>query len=167
MYAHMTTGTFSFLKTLINKDTSISPLFMQQGLNTTAYYESNSKKSTFSTGRSYEIIYQVGHLKQEGYITLDNIPVTDDSIKSFEMQFKDDFIPAFSMPGFVGYRLLKPLRGNMYTLLYAWESERYYKYWKESDEYKIFLQKSETRLPAYFANRPFTQTYTLIDEDIK
>lgn len=165
MYAHITTGTFGFLKSLEDKKPSINFLYMQQGLNTSAYYESDLKKSVFSTGRSYEIISKTGQLPCKGYITLDNIPVTDDSIKSFEMQFKDNNLPAFSMPGFVAYRLLKPKKGNMYTLLYAWESERYYKYWIESDEYKAYIKKNETRLPAYFANRPFTQTFTVIEED--
>lgn len=164
MYAHITTGTLSFLQTLVNKHPSIDYLFMQQGLSTSAYYESNDPKTIFSTGRSYEIISKIGNLINQGYITLDNIPVTGDSIKSFEEQFTDRNIPAFSMPGFVAYRLLKPLKGNMYTLLYAWESEMYYKYWKESDEYKAFYEKTKTRLPAYFADRPFTQTYTIIEE---
>lgn len=167
MYAHITTGTLSFLKTLENKNPSIRFLYMQQGLTTSAYYESNKKKSVFSTGRSYQIVSETGHLTHTGYVTLDNVPVTDDSIKSFEMQFKDNNLPAFSMPGFVAYRLLKPQKGNMYTLFYVWESERYYKYWKESDEYKAFIKKNETRLPAYFANRPFTQTYKIIEEDIE
>ncbi len=167
MYAHMTTGTLNFLQTLISKEADLTYLFMQQGLNTTAYYESQNKKSLFSTGRTYDILFQTGHLIDKGYVTLDNIPVTEDSIKNFEMQFKDNNLPAFSMPGFIAYRLLKPLKGNMYTILYLWESKRYYKYWKESDEYKAFLKKTETRLPAYFANRPFTQTYTIIEDEDK
>lgn len=165
MFAHMTTGSLSFLQKLMDKHSSIDYFFMQQGLNTSAYYESNSKKSLFSTGRSYEIISTTGEFIDHGCITLDNIPVTDDSVKSFEAQFKDNHLLAFSMPGFVAYRLLKPIKGNTYTLLYAWESEMYYKYWKESDEYEIFLEKTKTRLPAYFADRPFTQTYTITEKD--
>ncbi len=165
MYAHMTTGTLSFLQTLVNKHSLIKCLFMQQGLNTSAYYESNNKKTIFSTGRSYEILSSTGEFIDKGYITLDNIPVTEDSIKSFEAQFESNNLPALSMPGFVAYRLLKPIKGNTYTLLYAWESEMYYKYWIESDEYKVFLEKTQTRLPAYFADRPFTQTYTIIEEE--
>src|SRR5690625_7948381 len=108
------------------------------------------KKTIFSSGRSYDILFSKGEFIDKGYITLDNIPVTEDSVKIFEAQFKDNNLPAFSMPGFVAYRLLKPLKGNMYTILYAWESEMYYKYWKESEEYKRFLAQTETRLPAYF-----------------
>ena len=164
MYAHMTTGTFSFLQTLMNKHPSLNFLFMQQGLNTSAYYESEDKKSVFSTGRSYKIISKSGNLLDKGYITLDNIPVTEDSIKSFEEQFKANNLPVFSMPGFIAYRLLKPKKGNTYSLLYAWESKMYHNYWIESDEYKTFLEKTKTRLPAYFADRPFTQTYTIIED---
>lgn len=165
MYAHMTTGTLSFLQKIVSKHALSNYFFMQQGLNTSIYYESNRKKTIFSSGRSYDILFSKGEFIDKGYITLDNIPVTEDSVKTFEAQFKDNNLPAFSMPGFVAYRLLKPLKGNMYTILYAWESEMYYKYWKESEEYKRFLAQTETRLPAYFADRPFTQTFTIVEED--
>src|SRR5699024_11588871 len=91
--------------------------FMQQGLNTSIYYESNRKKTIFSSGRSYDILFSTGEFIDKGYITLDNIPVTEDSVKTFEAQFKDNNLTAFSMPGFVAYRLLKSLYGNMFIIL--------------------------------------------------
>src|SRR5690625_1039986 len=113
MYAHMTTGTLSFLQKIVSKHALSNYFFMQQGLNTSIYYESNRKKTIFSSGRSYDILFSTGEFIDKGYITLDNIPVTEDSVKIFEAQFKDNNLPAFSMPGFVAYRLLKPLKGNM------------------------------------------------------
>src|SRR5699024_10724000 len=107
------------------------------------------------------------NLIDKGYVTLDNIPVTEDSIKNFEMQFKDNNLPAFSMPGFIAYRLLKPLKGNMYTILYLCESKRYYKYWKKSDEYKDYVKKTKTHIPAYFTKRQITQIYTIIEDEYK
>src|SRR5690625_785681 len=101
MYAHMTTGTLSFLQKIVSKHALSNYLFMQKGLNTAIYYESNRKKTMFSSGRSYDIRFSKGECIDKGYITLDNIPVTDDSVKIFEAQFKYSNLPAFSMSGFV------------------------------------------------------------------
>src|SRR5690625_5569346 len=113
MYAHMNRSILSFLEKIVSKHALSNYFFMQQALNTSIYYESNRKKTIFSSGRSYDILFSTGEFIDKGYITLDNIPVTEDSVKIFEAQFKDNNLPAFSMPGFVAYRLLKPLKGNI------------------------------------------------------
>src|SRR5690625_7085312 len=106
MYAHMTTGTLSFLQKIVSKHALSNYFFMQQGLNTSIYYESNRKKTIFSSGRSYDILFSKGEFIDKGYITLDNIPVTDDSVKILEDQFIDNIILAYYLPCFVVYMYL-------------------------------------------------------------
>src|SRR5699024_12678758 len=107
MYAHMTTGTLSFLQKIVSKHALSNYFFMQQGLNTSIYYESNRKKTIFSSGRSYYILFSKGELIDKGYSTLDYIPVTDDSGKIFAAPFTYTNLPASYLPGSVAYRLFR------------------------------------------------------------
>src|SRR5699024_11707716 len=99
MYAHMTTGTLSFLQKIVSKHALSNYFFMQQGLNTSIYYESNRKKTIFFSGRSYDILFSTGEFIDKGYITLDNISITEDSVKSLEVQFKYNNLHTFYISG--------------------------------------------------------------------
>lgn len=164
MWAFMTTGTYSFLKQLEASKSQLDFYFMKSDSNILAYYESENKKSEFAAGRSYEILFQTGNIHDDGFVVMNNIPVTDDNKPVFEDRFRNRSRKIEKMPGFVAFRLLKPLKGNTYVVLTQWESKKDYELWTESEQFKK-AHDNRMRKPAYFGDRPFLHTYNLIDED--
>src|SRR5699024_2976513 len=116
MWAFMTSGTYSFLKQVEEKRKEIDFYFMKREGNVLSYYESDKKKSIFAAGRSYHILFHTGQLKESGFVVMNNIPVTDDNRAVFEDRFRNRSRKIEKMPGFVAFRLLKPLKGRTYIV---------------------------------------------------
>lgn len=164
MWAFMTTGTYPFLKQLEKAKRQIEFYFMKSDAHVLAYYESDRKKSAFSAGRSYEILFKTGELKETGFVVMNNIPVTEDNRPIFEDRFRNRSRKIEVMPGFVAFRLLKPLKGNTYVVLTQWEKRKDYELWTESEQFKQ-AHDNKMRKPAYYGDRPFVHTYYLIEEE--
>lgn len=164
MYASMTGGSYPFLKKIAEKHPSESILFMQEGLNVVAYYETNSKKSIFKAGRDYQIIHKLNYLAPSGTIVMDFLPVPDKYEKSFQSYVIENYRLAH-LPGFISLRFLKPKNEKFYIMLSQWESDRYYKFFLETNEFTSLQTALKTWEPSYFADRGFTRVYHLIDED--
>lgn len=165
MFMFMTTGTFHFLKTVTDKHPKIHFHFMKSGASTLVLYESKKKKSVFVSGRSYEVLHINGDINKKGFVTTEVIPVMEDSMPVFEERTLK-LMPKFkSINGLVALRFLKQLKSNQYVIFQQWESEQYYFEWKNSLQYKDTDVLSLARLPAYFAERPFTNSYTMLKEE--
>ncbi|HLQ71299.1 MAG TPA: antibiotic biosynthesis monooxygenase [Bacillota bacterium] len=164
MKAFMTNGTIDFLQKLNLNYPDISFSLMSNSAGALAYYEGN-KKNIFSAGRVYDIIATIGEIGEEGYVVMNNIPITDEGKPIFEDAFKKQQQVVESMPGFKAFRLLKPTKGNTYVVFTQWESEIYFNHWKDSDEFKQAHADQATMSPAYFAERPFINKYYMVIED--
>jgi|SRR5699024_9795199 len=164
MWAFMTTGTYSFLKQLEESKPKIDFHFMKSDAHVLMYYESERKKSVFAAGRSYEVLFQSGSVAEKGFVVMNNIPVTDDNRPVFEDRFKNRSRKIEVMPGFVAFRLLKPLKGSTYIVLTQWRTKKDYDLWTESEQFKQ-AHDNKMRQPAYFGDRPFLHTYYLIEDE--
>lgn len=164
MKAYMTNGTSEFLKKLKDKHPKITFYLMTSSTGSLAYYE-GEKKKVFSAGREYEALIQTGELQEEGYVVMNNIPVTDDGRAPFEDRFKNRKNAVEDMPGFQAFRLLRPKKGNTYVVMTQWRSKSDFEYWKESDQFKQAHKDQATKPPAYFADRPFVTSYTMLVEE--
>ncbi len=164
MYASMTGGSYPFLKKLAEKHPSESILFMQEGLNVVAYYESRIRKSIFKSGRDYQLIHKLNDLTHTGTIVMDFLPVPDKYEKSFQAYVIENY-RLDHLPGFVSLRFLKPESEKFYIMLSQWENDRYYKFFLETSEHTSLQKALKTWEPSYFADRGFTRVYHLIDED--
>lgn len=164
MWAFMTTGTYPFLKQIVKKkEDHLKFYFMQGGTHVLAYYESEQRKSVFSAGRSYEILFQTGQIEKTGFVVMNNIPVTDDNRPVFEDRFRHRGRKVEIMPGFISFRLLKPLQGNTYIVFTQWQRKKDYELWTESEQFKR-AHDNKMRKPAYFGDRPFLHMYYVIEE---
>jgi heme oxygenase (mycobilin-producing) len=161
MNAYMTNGTIDFLKKIEGKHPGTQFYFMSGSSNDLAYYEGT--KNIFVAGREYEIIIQTGEPHEKGYVVMNHIPVTDEGQSVFEDNFKKRQHTVDQYNGFIAFRLLKPKKGNTYVVFTQWKSKESYEGWKTSSDF----QKSHTGIkpPAYFADRPFVNTYTMIEKD--
>jgi len=165
MYMFMTTGTVRFLKTVTDQFPKLDFHYMKSGSATLVLYEGKKKKSIFVSGRSYEILYSNGAIDKKGFVTMEVIPVLDDTMPVFEEQTMRVLPKLEKQTGLTALRFLKQIKSNRYMIFLQWESERYYTDWKNSLHYSQTNILSLARLPAYFAERPFTNTYTMLKED--
>lgn len=163
MKSFITNGTIDFLQKLTLKHPDISFSLMSNNSGALAYYE--GEKNVFSAGRTYDIITTKGDIAQEGFVVMNNIPITDEGKPVFEDAFKKQQDAVESMPGFRAFRLLRPKTGNTYVVFTQWESEIYFNHWKDSDEFKQAHKEQMTMPPAYFAERPFINKYYMVIED--
>jgi len=162
--AYMTNGTTEFLMKIREKHPAIQFHLMTSSNGALAYYE-GEKKKVFSAGREYEALIQTGTLKEDGYVVMNNIPVTDDGRAPFEERFKNRKNAVDNMPGFQAFRFLRPKKGNTYVVMTQWRSAADFETWKESEQFKKAHKDQATKPPAYFADRPFITAYHMLQED--
>ncbi|HLT57089.1 MAG TPA: antibiotic biosynthesis monooxygenase [Bacillota bacterium] len=164
MKGHMTNGTIMFLKKLAEKYKNLDLFLMTGSQGALAYYEHDKKRSIFQAGRSYEIIAESGHLRNAGYVVMNHIPVAEDSKPVFEDNFKKRRQEVDQMPGFLAFRLLRPLKGNTYIVMTQWATETDFENWKKSSAFQKAHDKQAVKQPAYFAERPFATAYWMYKE---
>ncbi|SES70056.1 Heme-degrading monooxygenase HmoA [Oceanobacillus limi] len=164
MKAYMTNGTGDFLEKLAKKHPQQTIHIMSSGAGSLAYYEGTNKE-LFVAGRTYEVLVEKGNIQEEGFVAMNNIPVTEEGRPVFEDRFKNRKHEVDNMEGFQAFRLLRPVSGNTYVVLTQWKSEVDYDHWKNSGSFKKSHSESPTKPPAYFADRPFLTTYYMKKED--
>src|SRR5690625_2547915 len=162
MKAFMTNGTLDVLKSIAKKHPDIDFYYMNSDTSSLAYYEDKAR-NVFSSGRAYEVLISKGEIQQEGFIVMNNIPVTDEGQPIFEDRFKQRQNDVDSMPGCQAFRLLRPTEGNTYVVFTQWAREQDFKNWKSSDQFTKSHKGQHTKPPAYFADRPFISSYHMID----
>lgn len=166
MDAYMTNGTFDFLKKMKDDHPKINFYYMKGDSSTLVYYESNDNKNIFTSGRAYETVVVNGELQEEGFVVMNNIPVTDEGVPILEDRFKKRQKTVDSTPGFQAFRLLRPKKGNTYVVLTQWASEDDFENWKNSDQFKkAHKDGGAGSKPAYFPDRPFITSYHMINLD--
>ncbi|CDQ40697.1 hypothetical protein GCM10007111_34060 [Virgibacillus kapii] len=165
MKAFMTNGTIDFLQKLDDNHPDKRIWIMRSNSGALAYYE-DKKKSIFASGREYDIIIENGKIQEEGYVVMNNIPVTEEGQPVFEDRFKNRKHDVEMMPGFQAFRLLKPKKGNTYIVFTQWRSVQDFDNWKNSDAFKKSHKgQSSGKPPAYFADQPFLTTYHMVTEE--
>ncbi|MBN6204850.1 antibiotic biosynthesis monooxygenase [Ralstonia pickettii] len=164
MKAYMTNGTIEFLKTLVEKYSSLSLRLMYNNEGGLAYYE-HPNKEVFQSGRGYEVLTAVGEIQEFGFIVMNHIPVPEESQPVFENRFVNRQQTVETMPGFQGFRLLKPKRGNTYVVLTQWTSIKDFENWKNSAAFAEAHKKQAAKPQAHFSEKPYVATYTMYTEE--
>lgn len=167
MRAFMTNGTWDFLQKIADKHQQYRFFFMNSDSSTLAYYETNlnSKKSVFAAGRAYEIVVKNGEIEEEGFFVMNNIPLTAEGIPVFENRYKNKHNQMDDVSGCIAFRLLRPMKGNIYVIFTQWASKDDYESWKESEQYTETNEFQAIKPPAYFSSRPFVTYYSLFYEE--
>lgn len=165
MYAFTTSGTLSFLQNLTDAHPRLACFFMNSGNSWLVYYEQEKKKGIFVSGRTYSILHTYGKLEKSGFVTMEHIPVTDDGVDVFKERFQQISSLLEKRKGVQAMRLLKQLKKQEYVVLTQWVTERYETDWRRSPAFEKNDVKKMARLSAYFAARPFTNSYTMLKEE--
>ncbi|MFC3210430.1 antibiotic biosynthesis monooxygenase family protein [Planomicrobium okeanokoites] len=168
MNLFMTTGTYEYMKKMREKHPEETMVVMQ-GENTTLILHETEGKSIFQTPRRYEVVDGTGEFKEKGFFVFNNIPVTDEGRPIFEHRFKNRAGAIENEPGYVAFRVLRPLDSDTYVVLTEWESPAFFEKWKESQAFSKAHSKSEeapASKPAnIFAGSSYVTTYSAKPED--
>ncbi|AUD13436.1 MULTISPECIES: antibiotic biosynthesis monooxygenase [unclassified Planococcus (in: firmicutes)] len=149
MNIYMTTGTYEFMKKMREKHADETMVLMQ-GENTTLLLHETEGKSIFQTPRRFEVVDGTGEFREKGFFVMNNIPVADEGRPVFEHRFKNRAGAIENEPGYVAFRVLRPLDSDTYVVLTEWESPAFYEKWKESQAFA----KAHSEKPQEEAEKP-------------
>lgn len=135
MFIYFTSGTADFMET-IRKKYAKEKMFILHGEGNTVLVHESEKKSVFATPRKYEVLDSVGELQQKGYFVLNNIPVSDEGRPIFENRFLNRAGAIEKEPGFISFRLLRPLDSETYIVMTQWAGPASFEAWKNSQAFK-------------------------------
>jgi heme oxygenase (mycobilin-producing) len=168
MNIYMTSGTPEFMESLKEKYAAKGLIAMHGSANSLLLHET-SGKTVFQTPRRYEVISSSGTLQDKGYFVFNNIPVTDEGRPVFEHRFKERAGAIDSEPGFIAFRLLRPLDSDTYIVMTEWSEITYYTKWTNSSSFD--KAHSSNRADAgvdtslhIFSSAPYVTTYTTKDK---
>ena len=83
-------------------------------------------KTVFQTPRRYEVIGSSGKLQEKGYFVFNNIPVTEKDAQFSNIALKSAQVQLNAEPGFIAFRLLRPLNSDTYIVMTEWSDNTYY-----------------------------------------
>ncbi len=159
----MTVGTLDFLKRMESNYPNEEMVTMVNEDGALLLHETNTG-TVFKQARRYEVIESHGKLKNEGFVVMNNIAVTDEGRPVFEHQFKNQSKQIKCEPGLMVYKLLRPLSSNTYVILTCWENEAFYQKWQKSDSFfdgakHKFAGMDEQ--PKIFTSAPYVSNFTI------
>ncbi|SOC40092.1 antibiotic biosynthesis monooxygenase family protein [Ureibacillus acetophenoni] len=134
MYVYLTFGTPDFMEKVLKKHDKEN-MFILYGTDSTVLLHETERKTVFASPRKFEVIDSVNQIEQKGFFVFNNIPVDDEGRPIFEQRFLSRSREIEKMPGFVAYRLLRPIKSEMYIVLTQWESKQAFDNWKESNAF--------------------------------
>ncbi|KUP09165.1 hypothetical protein Q73_03580 [Bacillus coahuilensis m2-6] len=170
MKIYMTSGTYEYLQTKRNAVGSETTILMQNE-NTSLLLHETIGDTFFNEPRSYEVIDASGALRENGFVVMNNIPVTDEGRPVFEDRFKSRARAIESVPGFIAIRVLRPLNSDTYIILTQWDDKEAFKNWQSSQAYNKAHEKRGTgegmdqKHPSIFTRPSFVTTYTIPTEE--
>jgi len=158
-----------FMESLRKRHENETMVVMHGAGNSMLLHETEGK-TIFETPRRYEVLSSTGELEENGFFVFNNIPVTDEGRPVFEHRFLNRAGAIENEPGFVAFRLLRPLDSDTYIVLTEWSKSVFFDAWKTSNAYKIAHEKRDSRVGTdktahIFSSAPYVTTYTAKIED--
>ncbi|WP_042349646.1 antibiotic biosynthesis monooxygenase family protein [Bacillus massiliigorillae] len=135
MNIYMTSGTFEYLRQVKLKNANEQLILLHSADKTILLQETN-EPTLFKHPRKYEIVDGIGDLKQEGFVIMNNIPVSEESRPTFEHMFKNRAGKVEEQPGFQALRVLRPVGFETYIILTQWHTESAFDAWQRSKSFQ-------------------------------
>lgn len=143
MNFYMTFGTEGFLEGLCGKINDGELLLMNGEENAVLMHET-TEKSSFNSGKNYEVLDASGELSKGKFAVLNNIPVSDEGRPGFEYRFSQRERLIEDEAGFAAIRVLRPVDSDTYVILTLWEDVKYFTQWQESKAYDKAHEKRDS-----------------------
>jgi len=169
MNIYLTSGTIDFMNTVKNRYPNEMMVAMQGAGNSVLLHETKGK-TVFQTPRSYEVISSSGDLEDKGFFVFNNISVSDEGRPVFEHRFQNRAGAIEDEPGFVAFRLLRPLDSDTYIVMTQWTKSMFFDAWKNSTAYSKAHEKRDSRVGAdktanIFSSAPYVTTFQVKEEN--
>ncbi|PLT33803.1 antibiotic biosynthesis monooxygenase [Bacillus sp. V5-8f] len=164
MNIYMTTGTYEFLQSRKEELQEEKMFLMQNADNALLLHETNGK-TVFHSPRKFEIIDSIGEIQEDGFVVMNNIPVTEEGRPIFEYRFKNRAGLIEKEPGFIAIRVLRPLNSDTYVIFTQWENQAAFKNWQASQSFQqAHSQKGNEKVDTtkkIFSGSSYVTQYTL------
>ena len=134
MFLYITSGTPDYMEKMLKKYSG-EKMYVLHGTGNSLLLHETEGKTKFATPRKYEIIDQVNAIEQTGYFVFNNIPVSDEGRPVFEKRFLERSREIEKEPGFIAFRLLRPLNSDTYIVLTQWTGPHSFEAWKNSKSF--------------------------------
>ena len=169
MNIYLTSGTSDFMESLKEKHSSENMVVLYGAGNAVLLHET-AGKTVFSTPRSFEVIDSSGELSDRGYYVFNNIPVTDEGRPIFEHRFSNRARAIEDEPGFIAFRLLRPINEDTYIVLTEWTGPGSFETWQNSEAYNKAHEKRGSddgidKRPNIFSSASYVTTYRTEHKD--
>lgn len=163
MNIYLTSGTKDFMETLRKRYLNETLIVMHGDGNSVLLHETEGK-SFFQTPRRYEVVSAIGALNEEGFFAFNNVPVSEEGRPIFEHRLQSKIGKIEEEPGFVAFRLLRPLKSDTFIVLTQWETSAFFDSWKNTDTYHQVHESNESgasldRMPHIFSSAAYVTTY--------
>ncbi|MBE1554976.1 antibiotic biosynthesis monooxygenase family protein [Sporosarcina limicola] len=165
MNIFLTSGTPEFMEKMKEKHAEKN-MFVMYGAGNSLLLHETEKKTVFQVPRRYEVIGSSGTLQKNGYFVFNNIPVSDEGRPVFEHRFQSRTNAIDDEPGFIAFRLLRPLDSDTYIVLTEWSDSSYFTSWKNSSAFKRSHAEDTTAVGAnsiahIFSGAAYVTTYQM------
>lgn len=120
---YITRGTPEFMEKVKEKYAGENMILMH-GSGSSQLLHETAGKTVFQTPQRYEVIEEMGQLKEHGFFALNNISVSDEGKPIFEERFKRDHLAMKDTSGFIAFRLLRSIDSDTYIILTEWEDSQ-------------------------------------------
>ncbi|KMY49032.1 antibiotic biosynthesis monooxygenase family protein [Peribacillus loiseleuriae] len=170
MKVFITTGTREFLQKVKEKHSTERLYFMENVEHALLLHETTDN-TIFSSPRKFEVVDGRGELKEDGYVVMNNIPVTEEGRPGFEFRFKNRAGLIEKEPGFTALRILRPLNSDTYVILTMWKNQGAFTNWKNSNSFQSAHNKDNKSLDnpdlnkKIFSGPAYVTQYSLINEE--
>lgn len=168
MYIYLTSGTGDFLEQVKNKYSNEHMILIHGEGNSVLIHETEGK-TVFATPRKFEVLDSVNDLEEHGFFVFNNIPVTDEGRPVFEHRFLERSRAIENEPGFVAFRLLRPIKSDTYIVMTQWHGPHSFEAWKSSKAYETAHARRDDstgiRQQNIFSAASYVTTYSAIPKE--
>ena len=168
MHIYLTSGTGDFFEHVKNKYTNEHMILIHGEGNSVLIHETEGK-TVFATPRKFEVLDSVNDLEEHGFFVFNNIPVTDEGRPVFEHHFLERSRAIENEPGFVAFRLLRPVKSDTYIVMTQWHGPHSFDAWKSSKAYETAHARRDDstgiRQQNIFSAASYVTTYSALPKE--
>ncbi|MGV3244287.1 antibiotic biosynthesis monooxygenase family protein [Staphylococcus sp. 11261D007BR] len=144
MKFYTTYGTYNYLSQ-IQANNSDRNLLIYSGNGESILIEETEKETVFQQPNTFRVLSRSGELSEQDFIAIISIPTSDDHQYQLEKKL-NSYLPILSdFNGYHSFRLLKPLKSNVYKILFGFESRQLYEDFKKSSTFREHFSKESVR----------------------
>lgn len=173
MHIYLATGTSDFME-ILQKKYKKENMTVLYGGNQSLLMHVTEGKTKFATPQSFEVVKSVNDFVEHGFYTITYIDIFVDSLISFEGRMQAKEFHFLNEPGFIAYKLLKPINSSVFAIIQQWTGANSYEAWKMSSNYKTdfdFMNDKDSldRHATIASVAPYTKMYSTaqVEEEIE